>query len=261
METKPTYIASCSFGKDSIATILLAYLHNEPLDRIFSVEVMFDNANGISGEIPEHIEWVHNFAVPYLRALFGNKVQIDIVKSKMDYVKAFTRRCTRSKEHPERVGKPRGFLIGGKCVMNWEGKMNTIHEYMKSIETPIISYVGIAADEPERLARLGGDKLSLLEKYGYTEKMAWELCERFGLLSPMYKIGTRGGCWFCPNMKRTQQCHLRKNNPELWKRLEGLYEKHKHEIISYTFSYDKTFEQICKEMDFIDRQTTLDFEE
>ena len=28
------YIASCSFGKDSIATILLAREHNEPLDEI-----------------------------------------------------------------------------------------------------------------------------------------------------------------------------------------------------------------------------------
>lgn len=29
--TKPIYVASCSFGKDSIATILLALKHNEPL--------------------------------------------------------------------------------------------------------------------------------------------------------------------------------------------------------------------------------------
>lgn len=30
---RPTYIASCSFGKDSIATILLALENNEPLDK------------------------------------------------------------------------------------------------------------------------------------------------------------------------------------------------------------------------------------
>ena len=49
---RPTYIASCSFGKDSIATILIAMMHHEPLDRIVSVEVMFDNSRGISGEDP-----------------------------------------------------------------------------------------------------------------------------------------------------------------------------------------------------------------
>ena len=34
------YIASCSFGKDSIATVILAHLNNEPLDLIvFSDEL------------------------------------------------------------------------------------------------------------------------------------------------------------------------------------------------------------------------------
>lgn len=41
------YIASCSFGKDSIATILLAREHSEPLDEIVYCEVMFDE--NISG--------------------------------------------------------------------------------------------------------------------------------------------------------------------------------------------------------------------
>lgn len=259
MKDRPIYIASCSFGKDSMATILLAYLHNEPLDRIFSVEVMFDNANGISGEVPEHIQWVRNFAIPYLRVLFGNRVQIDIVKSKMDYVRAFTRKCTKSKKHPERVGRPRGFLMSGKCVMNIEGKVREAKRYYKNIKQPIVEYMGIAADEPERLKRLGGNRLSLLEKYKYTEKDAWDLCERFGLLSPIYKVSLRGGCWFCPNSKRSTQCHLRKNHPEIWARLEELNAAHKHEMISKTFTIDKTFEQICKEMDFLDRQTKLDF--
>ena len=50
-EEKPKmYIASCSFGKDSIATILLALEHNEPLDRVVFVEVMFDHSRNISGE-------------------------------------------------------------------------------------------------------------------------------------------------------------------------------------------------------------------
>ena len=41
----PAYIASCSFGKDSIATILLALENNEPLDRAVFSEVMFDHTS------------------------------------------------------------------------------------------------------------------------------------------------------------------------------------------------------------------------
>ena len=83
-ETK--YIASCSFGKDSIATLLLALEHNEPLDRVVFAEVMFDHERGISGEIPEHIEWVYNTAIPKLEQM---GVKVDVVKSKKDYIHFF----------------------------------------------------------------------------------------------------------------------------------------------------------------------------
>lgn len=44
------HIASCSFGKDGIATILLAIENNEPLDGAVFSEVMFDLARNISGD-------------------------------------------------------------------------------------------------------------------------------------------------------------------------------------------------------------------
>lgn len=52
------YIASCSFGKDSLATIILAYLHNEPLDEVVYARVMFDSTT--SAEISK----VQNKASP-----------------------------------------------------------------------------------------------------------------------------------------------------------------------------------------------------
>ena len=56
------YIASCSFGKDSIATVILAKEHEEPLDEIVYCEVMFDKE--ISGEHPEHRDFIYNVAIP-----------------------------------------------------------------------------------------------------------------------------------------------------------------------------------------------------
>ena len=40
----PKHVVSCSFGKDSIATILLALEHGELLDEAVYCEVMFDNS-------------------------------------------------------------------------------------------------------------------------------------------------------------------------------------------------------------------------
>ena len=39
------HILSCSFGKDSIATALLALQHGEPLDELVYCEVMFSAAS------------------------------------------------------------------------------------------------------------------------------------------------------------------------------------------------------------------------
>lgn len=87
MKEKPKiYVASCSFGKDSIATILLALENYEPLDRVVFAEVMFDHEKGISGEIPEHIEWIYNTAIPRL-AQMG--VKVDVVKDRQDYKSFF----------------------------------------------------------------------------------------------------------------------------------------------------------------------------
>lgn len=80
------HIASCSFGKDSIATILLALENNEPLDRVVFSEVMFDHSRNISGEIPEHIEWVYSTAIPKLESM---GVKVDMVRAKKDYKSFF----------------------------------------------------------------------------------------------------------------------------------------------------------------------------
>ena len=61
--TRPRYIASCSGGKDSVATILLAAEKNEPLDEVIYSEVMFDQK--ISGEVPEHRDFIHQKLKPF----------------------------------------------------------------------------------------------------------------------------------------------------------------------------------------------------
>ena len=249
VKTKQIYIASCSFGKDSIATILLAMIHNEPLDKIVTSEVMFDNSRGISGELPEHIEWMKQIAIPKLKELTG--IEVDIVRNeKDDYLTEFFKKRGIKTRHPERIGKYQGFLFGGFCRMNSVGKMTPIRKYLRQFES-YISYVGIAADESKRLARLNKKSISLLAKYGYTEKMAFELCKQYDLLSPIYKTGSRGGCWFCPNQKAKGFCVLRRQHPELWEELRELSKS--GNLITDKFIYDYTFDQMEKKMNLLDK--------
>ena len=80
-----------------------------------------------------------------------------------------------------------------------------------------VQYLGIAADEPERIARhtKPGYALPLVE-IGWDEKTCRRWCEENDLLSPIYTTATRGGCWFCHNQRVDQLRLLRKTYPEYW---------------------------------------------
>ena len=73
--TRPKYVASCSGGKDSVATLLLAAQHNEPLDEAVFSEVMFDK--NTSGEVPEHRDFIYDRLKPFCEKELGIKFTID----------------------------------------------------------------------------------------------------------------------------------------------------------------------------------------
>ena len=78
---RPKFIASCSFGKDSMATVLLAKAHGEPLDEAVYCEVMFDK--DISGEVPEHRDFIYETAIPALERM---GVKVAVLQSQKTYV-------------------------------------------------------------------------------------------------------------------------------------------------------------------------------
>ena len=84
------HVASCSFGKDSLATILLALERGEPLDEAVYCEVMFDKE--ISGEVPEHRDFIYTTAIP---ALERRGVKVTVLRSETTYVDLFTGKITR----------------------------------------------------------------------------------------------------------------------------------------------------------------------
>ena len=138
--------------------------------------------------------------------------------------------------------------------------MQPIHAYYKQFKDyEIVQYVGIASDEPKRLARLSQkgkiSKISLLDKYGYTEEMAKIKCLEYGLLSPIYRGGQRGGCWFCPNVKINDFAKFKLTHPELWEELLKLSKT--PNLCSYGFKYGKTVQEIDERLDAINSQLKL----
>ena len=139
------HIASCSFGKDSLATILLALEHGEPLDEAVYCEVMFDKRT--SGEVPEHRAFIYETALPRLERL---GIPVRVLRSDKTYLDLFAGTVTRG----PKKGLRRGFPLCGHCYVQRDCKLRPIRRYNRTLTPDTVQYVGIASDEPVRLRRL-----------------------------------------------------------------------------------------------------------
>lgn len=242
MRMPEKHILCISGGKDSMATAILALEHGEPLDMAVYCEVMFDK--NISGEVPEHRDFVYNRMIPYLE---GNGVPVHVVRGEKTYLDCFYHVIRKSKT-PEHNGLYRAFPLGGMCTINRDCKMGPMNKFFAANKLQKAEqYVGIAIDEPERLARLDGvRKISLLAKYGYTEAMAAALCKERNLYSPAYEFSVRNGCWFCPNCRMSEFAEFKWRHPDLWQRLLNLGKV--ENLVSYGFRYGMTIEEVDREI-------------
>lgn len=251
------HILSCSFGKDSIATALLALQHGEPLDELVYCEVMFSEE--ISGELPEHNRFIHETAIPYFEQ---RGIPTRVLRSEKTYLSCFYHVVTRGKTK----GMLSGFPLSGRCTIQRDCKLPPIKAYQKALPPDTVQYIGIAADEPKRLARLKPGQISLLDKYHVAEPEARSMCAAEGLLSPLYDFTKRGGCWFCPNASISELRHLYRYHPELWQLLlfsryqqqtKFLWENHietMDELLAYKESAEVQIQQLARQRKVLYRQ-------
>ena len=209
-----SHILSLSYGKDSLACIhVIKDVLGWPLDRIVHAEVWATDT--IPAELPPMVEFKAK-ADAIIKERWGIEVEhtaatsVDGVKAaKVTYESVFYKTMKAGKF----IGTIKGFPMNQG---NWCTKLKLAA--LPKAHGEDIAYLGIAADEPERIARhIGkpGVKLPLVEA-GWTEAMCREWCEENGLLSPIYTTATRGGCWFCHNQGVDQLRLLRRDYPEYW---------------------------------------------
>lgn len=197
------HILSLSYGKDSLACLGAIEKLGWPLDRIIHAEVWATDT--IPADFPEMVAF-KNKADDIIKARYG--IEVEHIRHEKSYESMFYLKKKKGKF----IGEIKGFPItrnsGGWCkhlkVMN---KLNV---------KGCASYVGIAADEPNRFHNLTEVKRSPLIEAGWDEAYCRQWCQENGLLSPIYTTSARGGCWFCHNQSIGQLRLLRKNYPDLW---------------------------------------------
>lgn len=202
------YIASISYGKDSLAMLEVIHQNNLPLDSIVHVEIWATKS--VPAEFPEMIAFKEK-ADRIIYEKYGIRVEhITAPKTYEDY---FYYKCKGKKSR--NAGKIYGFPLQKGNWCNSRLKVDVLDKVQKGN----IVYIGIAVDEPKRFHNITETKISPLVEYGWTEKMCRDWCKKNDLLSPTYTTALRGGCWFCHNQSIGQLRVLRKKYPELWQLL------------------------------------------
>lgn len=236
------YVASCSFGKDSLAMLIKIKELGMPLDEVIYCEIMFDE--NTSGETPE----MYNF-IKKAEKILKEKFSITVTHIKGI---TFKEQFYKIKQRGNHIGDNYGFpyVVGAWC--NSRLKIEPIKKYFKDNED-VIQYVGIAYDEPERYERLNHEThICPLYDLKITEKEAMEICEKHDLVSPIYKTSFRGGCWFCPKQSIKQLKWLYKEHRDMWNTLKSM-EKDSHN----TFRPNMTLAQLEERFMLEVGQTTI----
>lgn len=207
------YVASCSFGKDSLAMVLNLIERNYPLDEV----AFFD-----TGMEFQAIYNLRDRMVPLIES-HGVRFREFKIAEPFEYMmldKPITRRDGT-------VHYGHGWC-GGTNRWGTAQKVRTMNKYFKDKT----QYIGIAYDETERIKKHENEPniLMPLVDWKMTEKDCLEYCYSKGYDwnengVELYDILDRVSCWCCANKNRKELKNIYFYLPEYWERLKDLQSK------------------------------------
>ena len=201
------YIASVSFGKDSLAMLLKLIEQKWSLDEV----VFYDTGMEFNAiyEIRDRVKTM----------LAEKGIKFTELKPKCDF-------CYKMFDMPVNKGKPnehKGYSwCGGRCRWGTTEKLKALEKYCKGC----VEYVGIALDEPKRLAKKRkGNKQFPLVEWGMTEADCLTYCYQYHFHwkedgVSLYSILDRVSCWCCGNKNLKELRNYYLHLPKYWERLK-----------------------------------------
>lgn len=208
------YIASISFGKDSLAMLLKIIELGLPLDEV----VFYDTG----------MEFQAIYDVRDKVKVLLNKKGIKFTELKPDKPFLYTMFEKEVKGKNGRIHHGYSWC-GGRCRWGTTEKLKKIEKYCKGN----YEYVGIAYDETKRLEKeRKGNKLFPLADLKMTEKDCLEYCREKGFnwyekneKVDLYDILDRVSCWCCSNKNLKELRNYYKYLPTYWIKLKELQSK------------------------------------
>lgn len=217
------YVASCSFGKDSLAMVLLLIEKGYPLDEVifYDTEMEFQS--------------IYSNKIKLEKILEAMSIRFTVLTDPLPFTfRAF------EKEVRTRSGIiKRGYnWCGGLCRWGTTGKLSAIQKHYKETygDETIVEYVGVAADERDRIEKYRSKrnktvKLYPLIEWGMKESDCLDYCYSHGWnwheettetecgWVEMYEILDRVSCWCCANKNQREIKNIMRYLPNYWNRI------------------------------------------
>lgn len=209
------YIASVSFGKDSLAMLLLILEKNKPLDEV----IFYDTGM--------EFQAIYNIRDTVVRLLKEKGIKYTELKPKLPFEYVMFEKPVKHRNGTISKGYS---WCGGRCRWGTTEKNTIIKKYLKeNYNDDYKEYVGIAYDEPNRIKN-DDKKIYLLYDLKYTEKDCLRYCyskgyswEEDGI--DLYSILDRVSCWCCANKNLKELRAYYKYLPTYWDKLKELQSK------------------------------------
>lgn len=196
------YIASVSFGKDSLAMLLKILEFNMPLDEV----VFYDTGM--------EFQCIYSIRNKIAKELQSRGIQYTELKPDKPFIYTMAEKPVNGKN-----GFHYGYSwCGGRCRWGTTEKLKKLDKYCKDST----QYIGIAYDEPKRLERAKSlGKLTPLSDLKMTEKDCLEYCHAKGYYwnedgVELYSILDRVSCWCCANKNLKELRNYYKYLPTYW---------------------------------------------
>ena len=200
------HILSFSGGKDSTFLLLELIRRKYPLD-----EAVFFDTGWEFPTMYEHIEKCKKICEEHGIKFVTLRPDKSFDYLMFDYV--FTKR-----NGAKQVGRS---WCGGVCRWGTQEKLKLLDKYAEQNKGSIV-YIGIAADETERLEKERAEyKRFPLAELGIIEAECLQGCYEAGFTwGGMYEYLDRLSCKFCKNKNLKELRNIRKHYPDVWEELK-----------------------------------------
>lgn len=212
MAKEKYFVANFSGGKDSTAMVLHLMETGAPLNEVINVDTGLEFPG-----MYEHIDKIK-------KIVQGYGIKYTTIKAAKGFDYWFSEHEFTTRQGEKKTGYSWPNRIARWCTSRLKTEPIKAHMSPLLAKYDVYHYIGLAADEKERLQRENNQNPSHIHPlvdWGWTESDALKYCIAKGYdWGGLYEIFNRVSCWCCPLQRISELKKLWEHFPDLWEQLK-----------------------------------------